>query len=86
MFNELTPAQKKVFDWIEAFILENSYAPSVREVAEGCGFASPNAAQGHMATLRSKGWLKKTGNRTFTGSIHARGIWPATLKIVKKED
>ena len=83
----LTDVQRHVFNWIEAFVLENNYAPSVREVAEGCGFASPNAAQGHLVTLRNKGWLIKTGGRDFIGSSfgtgRARGIWPATLKIVK---
>lgn len=54
---ELTPAQAKVLE----FIRQNAgyYSPTVREIAAGCGWTSPNAAMQHIKDLEAKGILRR---------------------------
>ncbi len=56
---ELTDIQKRVFQYIENFIREHSYPPTVREVARAFGYKSPLSAKQHIDALVKKGYLRK---------------------------
>lgn len=53
----LTPKQKQILDFIEAFIKENDYAPSYREIADNFGFSSVATVAEHVDNLKTKGYL-----------------------------
>ncbi len=55
----LTPKRKQILDFIAAFVKENGYAPSVREVASGNGLASSCVAQFHLNILERHGFIKR---------------------------
>lgn len=55
-----TPKQQAVFDFIKTHLGDKGFPPTVREVAEQFGFASPLSAQLHIKALIKKGLLKKT--------------------------
>jgi len=55
---ELTSRQREVFDFIQAFIKERGYPPSVREIGEHFHIY-PRAAFDHLKALERKGYLKR---------------------------
>jgi len=55
----LSNVQKRIFDFIEKFIREHDYSPSVRDVAIGCGIASPTVAQYHLNILKREGYISR---------------------------
>jgi repressor LexA len=55
----LTDIQKRVFQYIENFIMEHGYPPTVREVARAFGYRSPLSAKQHIDALVKKGYLRK---------------------------
>ena len=57
MKRELTDKQAAVLRFIKDRQRENQSSPTVKEIAEGFGWASPNAAWCHLTALRSKGWI-----------------------------
>lgn len=57
----LTKRQLEVAHFIETYIEENGYAPSVRNIADHFGF-SPKAAFDHMTALKKKSVIKAADN------------------------
>jgi repressor LexA len=55
---ELTSRQREVFDFIQAFIKERGYPPSIREIGEHFHIY-PRAAFDHLKALERKGYLKR---------------------------
>ena len=55
---ELTTRQREIFDFIQAFIKERGYPPSVREIG-GHFSIYPRAAFDHLRALEKKGYLKR---------------------------
>ena len=53
-FKRLTLRQREVFDFIEKFIAEAGYPPTIREIAKGFGF-SGKAIYDHVNALDSQG-------------------------------
>jgi len=71
---KLTDRQKEVLSFIAKHIGENSYPPSIREIAEHFGI-SMKGAHDHVAALRRKNCLEQNGRcpRTLklTGGLEA---------------
>jgi LexA DNA binding domain-containing protein len=59
--NNLTPQQRRVFDFIRQHIAKRGEAPTRKQIAEAFSFSSPNAAQEHVRALERKGLLTLTG-------------------------
>ena len=59
----LTPKQKKALDFINKFILNHGYAPSLQEIASHLG-KSVSTAQHFVEELHKKGHLHKKENMT----------------------
>ena len=59
MSAKLTKKQKQIVDYISAFLEENDYSPSYREIMMGIGLSSVSAVAEHIDNLVSKGVLKK---------------------------
>ena len=57
-FKRLTRRQREVFDFIEKFIAEAVYPPTIREIGKAFGF-SEKAAFDHVNTLVRKGMLER---------------------------
>lgn len=58
MTRGLTDRQAQVLEFIQQFLNEQGYPPTVREVAARFGFRSPRAAHDHMKALEKKGFLR----------------------------
>jgi sulfur relay (sulfurtransferase) DsrC/TusE family protein len=59
--NNLTPQQRRVFDFIREHIAKYGEAPTRKEIAEAFSFSSPSAAQEHVRALERKGVITLTG-------------------------
>lgn len=70
---ELTDKQKHILNFLQKFMNENGYPPTVKEIMVHFNFASPTAVTTHLTALEKKGYVKKTGKR-------ARGSVPIDSK------
>jgi repressor LexA len=51
-----------VYDFIDRFIEERGYSPSIRDVCEGMAFSSTNGARYHLDVLERGGYLRRNRN------------------------
>ncbi|WP_455144694.1 transcriptional repressor LexA [Brachyspira pilosicoli] len=65
---ELTDKQKHILNFLQKFMNENGYPPTVKEIMVHFNFASPTAVTTHLTALEKKGYVKKTGKRA-RGSV-----------------
>ena len=54
----VTLAQCAVYDWLKEYVREHGWAPTRAEISRGMKFASPNAAQEHLAALAKAGAIR----------------------------
>ena len=56
-----TDKAQKILDFVNAFIQENGFAPSVREIGEAVGLRSTASVSYHLQQLQEKGLLQSPG-------------------------
>ncbi len=71
----LTDKQKNALDFINSFIHENGYAPSLRELAKFLDTKNLSTAQYYIQELEKKGYLKRNPHKN-------RGIAPITQEQI----
>lgn len=74
MGKNLTKRQREILDFINEFIEQNGYAPSLREIGGNFRLSSPATIHAHVENLKSKGFLK-------TGYNEARSIELVKTKV-----
>lgn len=62
LFDQLTPRQREVFDFIRDKIEHRGYGPTVREIGEYFDIASPNGVMCHLKALEKKGLITREPN------------------------
>ncbi|MEM7454026.1 MAG: transcriptional repressor LexA [Planctomycetota bacterium] len=62
--DNLTPRQKKIFDFIRDRMVGDGYCPTIREIADEFGFRSPNGVICHLTALEKKGLINRTSNKS----------------------
>lgn len=55
---KLTTEQQRVYDFMQSFRKENGFPPTVREVAAGLGYKSPNNARQHLLLIEQKRYIR----------------------------
>lgn len=60
MKKDLTPNQKKVFDFLKNFLKEKGYPPTLREIASHFELKGPKGPQKTLQVLEKKGFIRKT--------------------------
>jgi len=55
----LSPKRQQILGFIVAFINRRGYAPSVRDIAEGCGISSSSVVQHHLNALEREGYIHR---------------------------
>lgn len=56
---QLSPMQRKIYDYIVACVREQGYPPSVREIGEAVGLKSPSTVHFHLKHLEEAGVIEK---------------------------
>ncbi len=69
---ELTRKQARVLEFVQKFIMERGYPPTIREIGTRFRFG-PRAAKEHLDAIERKGYIKRRkGARAIEISYHAR--------------
>ena len=61
---QLTPKQRQIYEFIQAFSAEHGYPPSVREIGAAVGLKSPSTVHFHLKGLEEAGILVKAEGKT----------------------
>lgn len=62
MKNQLTDRQKEILTFIEQFLSENGYPPTLREIGKFFGISSTFGVKRHLEALEKKGHLEVESN------------------------
>jgi repressor LexA len=55
----LTERQRQILDFLTSYVDAHGYPPTVREIGEAVGLASPSTVHAHLANLERAGLLKR---------------------------
>ncbi len=55
----LTGRQQEIWDYLVSYVAEHGYPPTVREIGERVGLASPSTVHAHLANLERAGYLRR---------------------------
>lgn len=61
--NGLTPRQTKILVAIKEAMQAHGYPPSMREIGEAAGLASPSSVKYQLEALEQKGWIRRDPSR-----------------------
>ncbi|MDX6468721.1 MAG: repressor LexA, partial [Gaiellaceae bacterium] len=56
---ELTGRQQEIWTFLVEYVDRHGYPPTVREIGEAVGLASPSTVHAHLANLERAGLLKR---------------------------
>jgi repressor LexA len=65
MLPELTPRQKRIYDFVAGTIRDNGYAPSIPEIGKRFKIASTRGVFDHLKALEKKGYIRRIGKRAI---------------------
>jgi SOS-response transcriptional repressor LexA len=77
-----TLRQMDVLTFMRAYLLKYGFPPTLREIGESLGIASPNGVMCHIRGLRKKGLVHKVGygmSRTWMPIVE-KGCCPACAR------
>lgn len=86
----LTQRQREIYDFVVRYADKHGYPPTVREIGEEVGLASPSTVHAHLANLERAGYLRRdpTKPRALELPLReeaartARAAVPARLPLV----
>jgi len=55
----LTDRQREIYEYVVAYVDEHGYPPTVREIGEEVGLASPSTVHAHLANLERAGYIRR---------------------------
>lgn len=65
MLPQLTPKQKRIYDFLSSTIRGKGYAPSIPEIGQRFKIASTRGVFDHLKALENKGYIKRVGKRAI---------------------
>jgi repressor LexA len=72
--DNLTKRQRHVYEFIRDKIRKRGYGPTVREIGEHFGIASPNGVMCHLKALEKKGLITREANMSRAIQLSAEPI------------
>jgi repressor LexA len=76
----LTKRQKQMVDYLESYIGEHGYAPTLAEVGEYFGLSSLATVHKHLRNLEGKGFIRRMHNHSRALEIAAKGSGAAAAR------
>jgi repressor LexA len=70
---ELTGRQQEIWDFLVAYVDDHGYPPTVREIGEAVGLASPSTVHAHLANLERAGRLRRDPTKPRALELTGRG-------------
>ncbi len=78
MSKPLTARQQSVYDFIESYINQKGFGPTVREIAEAVQLSSPSTVHVHLKTLEEKGYIERDQRKSRSISLVSKRQQPET--------
>ncbi|HEX6701397.1 MAG TPA: transcriptional repressor LexA [Gaiellaceae bacterium] len=79
---DLTGRQQGIWDFLVGYVDQHGYPPTVREIGEAVGLASPSTVHAHLANLERAGLLRRDPTKPraleLTGRTREAPATPAT--------
>ena len=72
---------EKILEYVNAFVQENGYAPSVREIGAAVGLRSTASVSYHIQALQDKGLLSDPGEKGRKRAL-STGIRPGQIPVI----
>jgi len=69
----LSKRQRQIYDFVVRYADKHGYPPTVREIGEAVGLASPSTVHAHLANLERAGYLKRDPTKPRALEVVARG-------------
>jgi repressor LexA len=66
----LTERQRQILDFLTEYVDAHGYPPTVREIGEAVGLASPSTVHAHLANLERAGLLKRDPTKPRAIELH----------------
>jgi repressor LexA len=73
----LSKRQSEIYDFVLNYVDEHGYPPTVREIGEAVGLASPSTVHAHLANLERAGYLRRDPTKPRALEVTGRGRAPA---------
>jgi len=74
LIDSLTKKQRRVYEFIRDKIRNRGYGPTVREIGEQFGIASPNGVMCHLRALEKKGLITREANMSRAIQLTAEPV------------
>ena len=68
----LSPKQQGIVDFLEEFLNEHDYPPSIRDIQTGCGISSTSVVDYNLKRLEEKGIIRR--DREISRAIELLGV------------
>lgn len=78
---KLTPRQLEVLEFIQSYVQQQGYAPTIREIMQGMHLGSSSNVHRHLVELEKKGYIKR--NPLSPRAITVLGEIKSQVDIVK---
>jgi repressor LexA len=72
----LTGRQQEIWDFLVDYVDRHGYPPTVREIGQAVGLASPSTVHAHLANLERAGLLKRDATKPRALELSARRSEP----------
>src|SRR5436190_24036805 len=83
---ELTGRQQEIWHFLVEYVDRHGYPPTVREIGEAVGLASPSTVHAHLANLERAGLLRRDPTKPraleLTGRERERGVTLPKLPLL----
>src|SRR5438094_6424937 len=81
----LTPRQQEIWEFLVQYVDGHGYPPTVREIGEAVGLASPSTVHAHLANLERAGLLKRDPTKPRALELTGRrAVPPAPADEVRR--
>lgn len=70
---ELSPKQRKILSFIEEFIDEHDYPPSIRQIQEACEISSTSVVDYNLKALEKSGYIERDPDNARGIKVIGRG-------------
>jgi repressor LexA len=70
---ELTGRQREIWSFVVGYVDRHGYPPTVREIGEAVGLASPSTVHAHLANLERAGLLRRDPTKPRALELVGRG-------------
>jgi repressor LexA len=82
----LSKRQREIFDFVVEYADKHGYPPTVREIGEAVGLASPSTVHAHLANLERAGYVKRDPTKPRALEVVGRGRESATAQAQARAD